>query len=151
MDCKNSFITTYAFLLAAVVMLAASLPAGAQSPLRVKLQASHSETTINAYVSETVDTPPSFPGGDGAMMRFINSERRYPRQAYEQAIEGRVLCGFIVEANGKVSNTEVVRGVEESLNREAIRIIESMPAWHPGILNGENVRVYYLLPIPFRR
>lgn len=158
MNCKTSTYVTYsrsdlriAFSLLFSLLIAAGIAASAQSPLRVTLQASRSEIAVNAYVSETVDIPPSFPGGDAAMMRFINAERRYPRQAYEQAVEGRVLCGFIVDASGKVSNLEVVRGVEESLNREALRIIESMPQWKPGVLNGEAVSVYYLLPIPFRR
>lgn len=85
------------------------------------------------------------------MMRFINTERRYPRQAYADAIEGRVLCSFVVEADGSLSHLTVLRGVEESLNAEALRIISKMPAWDPGLIGTEKVAVYCILPIPFRR
>ncbi len=84
------------------------------------------------------------------MIQFINNERRYPRSAYENAIEGRVLCSFIVEPDGKITNVEVVRGVDESLDREAMRVIQNMPRWEPGNIGGDKVAVYCLLPIPFR-
>lgn len=115
-----------------------------QSRMTVSIQ----ETS--AYLPESVDEQPRFPGGEGAMIQFINNERRYPRSAYENAIEGRVLCSFIVESDGKITNVEVVRGVDESLDREAMRVIQNMPRWEPGNIGGNKVAVYCLLPIPFR-
>lgn len=103
-----------------------------------------------AYLPESVDVPPEFPGGDLALMRFINAERRYPAEAYSAGIQGRVICAFIVTPEGHISNVEVVKGVDESLNREAVRLIRSMPRWSAGRLGREHVSVFCILPIPFR-
>lgn len=140
----------------AVVCLAtSSLQAiHAQSPRLVTLpvaSANRGNAVVEAYLAETVDVQPSFPGGDGAMMRFINAERRYPRDAYDANVQGRVVCGFVVAPDGSISNIDIVRGVERSLNQEAIRIIKAMPTWNAGMIDGERVPVYCLLPIPFRR
>lgn len=102
------------------------------------------------YEYNCVDSQPHFPGGDIAMLQFINHERRYPSEAYDKGIQGRVLCGFVVNENGTISNVEVMRGVEESLNQEAVRIIREMPAWEAGELDGRAVPVYCVLPIAFR-
>jgi len=110
-----------------------------------------STVTFEAYVADAVDERPEFPGGDNAMMSYINKVRRYPRQAYNLGIEGRVLCAFIVMPNGAISNIEVLRGVEESIDREAVRIIKNMPSWRAGRISGNAVPVYCIVPIPFRR
>ncbi len=103
-----------------------------------------------AYMQESVDVVPQFPGGECEMIRFINNERNYPRQAYEAGIEGRVRCGFIVDSDGSITNVTVHRGSAPELNNEAVRIIEKMPRWKAGKVDGESVPVYYLLTIPFR-
>ncbi len=103
----------------------------------------HSER-VSIY--EEVDIHPSFPGGDHKMYSFINSERRYPAKAYDAGIEGRVLISCIVEANGDISHIEVVKGVEDSLDREAVRIIESMPRW--GARSYRRRAGRHLLPHP---
>ena len=97
-----------------------------------------------------VDEEPTFPGGDMALLRFINDERRYPDEAYRAGISGRVLCSFTIGTDGAVSDIRVVRSVEQSLDREAVRIISRMPRWSPAVHSGEAVPVVYLLPIPFR-
>jgi len=102
------------------------------------------------YEYNCVDSQPHFPGGDIAMIQFINHERRYPSEAYDRGVQGRVLCGFVVNEDGSISNVEVMRGVEDSLNREAVRIISEMPDWKAGELDGRAVPVYCVLPIPFR-
>lgn len=102
------------------------------------------------YEYDCVDRQPQFPGGDCAMLSFINSERRYPASAYERKIEGRVLCGFVVNEDGSISDVSVMRGVEDSLNREAVRIILEMPKWSAGEISGERVPVYCIVPVPFR-
>lgn len=118
---------------------------------KVTFWSRQSSVTVEAYVSDAVDVQPEFPGGDNAMMRYINKERRYPRQAYEAGIEGRVLCGFVVLPDGTISDVEVVRGVERSIDREAVRIIRNMPQWKAGSISGTPVPVYFILPIAFRR
>lgn len=107
-------------------------------------------TETEAYLCEAVDEQPSFPGGEIALLRYINSERRYPAEAYRRQVQGRVLCGFIIGADGAISRIDVIRGVDESLNREAVRVIQNMPKWHAGKIGTQKVPVYYILPIPFR-
>lgn len=137
-------------LLTVSFLLAASLPSVAQRS-KVTCYSRTSSVVIEAYVADAVDVQPEFPGGDNAMMKFINRERRYPRQAYEEGIEGRVLCGFVVLPNGNITEIEIIRGVEESIDREAVRVIRSMPPWHAGRVSGTPVAVYCILPIAFRR
>ncbi|MCM1029242.1 MAG: energy transducer TonB [Pseudoflavonifractor sp.] len=108
-------------------------------------------TSTTAYLYEAVDIHPVFPGGDRKMMSFINAERRYPADAYRRGVEGRVICSFLVHPDGSISHIEVVRGVEESLDREAIRIIGAMPHWEPGYVGSKAVATFCILPIPFRR
>lgn len=99
------------------------------------------------YVSEK----PTFPGGDSRFVSYINNNRRYPAEAYRRGIQGRVTCTFVVNANGTISNVRVLKGVEASLNQEAVRILTSMPKWHPGKIDGQPVPVRVIWPIPFRR
>ncbi len=96
------------------------------------------------------ETMPEFPGGQKAMVSFIDSVRRYPQAAVTKKIEGRVITTFVVEKDGSISDITILRGVDSLLDREAIRVIEAMPKWKPGIQTGEIVRWRLALPIPFR-
>lgn len=136
-----------------LAMLAAVSAAQAQFRRVVTYQAVTSGNRVvdmEAFTYDSVDDQPHFPGGDGAMMKFINRERRYPHDAYQAGVEGRVLCSFIVHPDGSISNTEVLRGVDESLNNEAVRIIGRMPKWVAGKIGETKVSVYCILAIPFR-
>lgn len=97
-----------------------------------------------------VERMPEFPGGEAAMNQFISRNIRYPVIAQENGIQGRVVVQFVVNTDGKIVDVEVVRGVEESLDKEAVRVIKAMPPWNPGRQGGKNVRVKYTLPIRFR-
>lgn len=105
---------------------------------------------IQVYDTDRVDSPPCFPGGDRAMLKFINSTCRYPAEAISQGIQGRVMCSFVVKPDGSLSCINVVRGVHGTLDREALRIISEMPKWEAGRIKGEPVPVYYVLSIPFK-
>lgn len=105
---------------------------------------------VNVYEYDYVDTPPQFPGGDRGLINFINKTRIYPYDAYHNHLEDRVICSFIVDDNGKVSNISVIKGIYPSLNEEAVRIIKKMPDWKAGQLNGSNVPVRCILTIAFR-
>lgn len=129
------------------VFSAAQLP---RHIANVSSRAGSAPVCVDVYEYDCVDIQPQFPGGDGAMMRFINNERRYPSRAYHEGIEGRVLCGFVVNEDGSLSHISVIRSVEKSLDREAVRIISNMPKWDAGVLSDTFVPVYYILPIPFR-
>lgn len=144
----------YLRIYAVIALLAASVTMLGQGRQRVGMYYAEgymsTEVTV-VYDADMVDEEPVFPGGERAMLKFINSERNYPEQAYNNGISGRVLCGFIIGPDGSVSHIQVLRGVEESLDREAVRVISKMPKWVAGRINNSPVPVHYILPIPFRR
>ncbi len=101
-------------------------------------------------VFEVVEQMPSFPGGDVALMQYLSKNIKYPPVAEEMGIQGRVICTFVVERDGSVSDIRIARSVDPSLDKEAIRVVSGMPKWIPGRQNGQSVRVKYTLPVTFR-
>ena len=101
-------------------------------------------------VYEVVDQMPEFPGGDAALMQFINKHIVYPSLSKEYGIEGRVMVSFVVETDGSLSDVKVTKSLEMLLDEVARGIISQMPQWKPGIQAGKPVRVLYNLPINFR-
>ena len=98
-----------------------------------------------------IEDMPLFPGGDTECMKFIQKNLRYPEEARRKGIEGRVIIQFIVDKDGTLTDFTIARGVEESLNREALRLAKSIPQpWKPGAQRGIPVRVKYTIPITFR-
>lgn len=97
-----------------------------------------------------VEKMPEYPGGMAEMMKYLSQNIKYPMHAREVGIQGRVIVVFVVNKDGSITNPEVVKGVEKSLNQEAIRVITSMPKWEPGTQRGKPVRVRYTLPVVFR-
>ena len=140
-------------IISSIVLIGSSVASGQMRRVAMPMGVgphTHMSQERMVYEYDYVDRQPQFPGGDCAMLSFINSERRYPASAYENKIEGRVLCGFVVNADGSISDVSVMRGVEDSLNREAVRIISEMPRWNAGEVSGERVPVYCIVPIAFR-
>lgn len=142
-----------------IMMLALALSWTAASPLvcaaqtcRIRCGVSSEGRKIYKEVFEYdfVATKPVYPGGDTGLLEFINKNRRYPAQAYEKKIQGRVTCQFVVNADGSVSNIEIIRGVESSLNEEALRVLSLMPSWEPGRIEGRPVPVRVVWSVPFR-
>jgi TonB family protein len=105
-------------------------------------------TTDEIFV--VVEKQPQFPGGDAAMMQWLNENIRYPVIAQENGIQGRVITSFVIEKDGSISDVQIVRGIDPSLDAEAIRVISSMPKWQPGTQRGQAVRVRFTLPLVFR-
>jgi protein TonB len=101
-------------------------------------------------VFQVVETMPAFPGGDQALFKFLGENVKYPVIAQENGIQGRVICQFVVNRDGSIVDVEVVRPVDPSLDKEAIRVIKSMPNWSPGKQRGKSVRVKYTLPVNFK-
>lgn len=99
---------------------------------------------------DVVEEMPSFPGGQAALMSYLNRHIEYPVVAQENGVQGRVIISFVVEADGRIDEAEVARSVDPSLDREALRVVKSMPKWIPGKQNGECVRVRYSVPVVFR-
>lgn len=107
------------------------------------------EVIENNTIYTIVDKMPQYAYGESGLSAFIAHNIRYPRAAMEYGIEGRILCSFIVDDNGAISNIEVVEGSNEALSEEAVRVLGLMPKWVPGENNGEKVHVKCLLPIDF--
>ena len=101
-------------------------------------------------VFDVVEQMPSFPGGDAELMKFLHDHMKYPVVAEENGIQGRVICTFVVERDGSISDVKVVKSVDPSLDKEAVRVLKSMPKWIPGKQNGSAVRVKYTVPVTFR-
>ena len=99
---------------------------------------------------DEIDLFAEFPGGDNEMYKFIKTNLHYPPSAKESGIQGRVTCRFIIEKDGTISNIKVVRSLHTLLDKEAVRVIESMPKWTPAKRNGEPVRVVFCIPITFK-
>lgn len=97
-----------------------------------------------------VEQMPMFPGGDEALMGYLRDNIHYPTVAAENGVQGRVVVGFVVERDGSITDVNILRGVDPSLDREAMRVVKSMPKWTPGKQNGSAVRVKYQVPVSFR-
>ena len=117
---------------------------------RVHTGEGHKNSEITIYDSGYVDVVPQFPGGERALMKFINETRRYPQEAYNNKVQGRVVCSFVVYPDGTINGISVIKGVEDALDREAVRIIREMPRWMAGQINNQAVPVSCVLAIPFR-
>ena len=97
-----------------------------------------------------VEQMPMFPGGNAALMGYLRDNIHYPTVAAENGVQGRVVVGFVVERDGSITDVNILRGVDPSLDREAMRVVKSMPKWTPGKQNGSAVRVKYQVPVSFR-
>jgi protein TonB len=96
-----------------------------------------------------VESMPEFPGGMGALMKYLAENIKYPPLAKESGIQGRVFINFVVEPNGAISNVKVLRGIGGGCDEEAVRVVEAMPKWKAGMQRGKPVRVSYNLPVKF--
>ncbi|UKK68332.1 TonB family protein [Prevotella communis] len=99
---------------------------------------------------DVVEQMPEFPGGQEALMQFLRQEVKYPKEAEEKGLQGRVVVRYIIEKDGSISEVEIVKSVNEYLDAEAIRVVNAMPKWKPGKQKGEPVRVKFTLPVTFR-
>ncbi|NDV56243.1 M56 family peptidase [Parabacteroides sp. 52] len=108
------------------------------------------EEDLGEHVFTVVEEMPSFPGGDQALLDYIKNTVRYPVTAQENGIQGRVTVSFVVNKDGAVSDAAVSRGVDPSLDKEAVRVVNSMSPWKPGKQRNKPVRVKYTVPIQFR-
>ena len=108
------------------------------------------EEESSQQIFTVVETMPEFPGGQGALLQYLAKSIKYPVIAQENGIQGRVSCSFVVNKDGSIVDAEVIRGVDPSLDKEALRVINSMPKWNPGMQRNKPVRVKYTVPVMFR-
>ena len=101
-------------------------------------------------IYDMVEVMPEFPGGNAALLQWIKNNMRYPEAAMDQGIQGRVIVGFVVEKDGSLTNIKILRSIDESLSKEAIRLVQAMPKWKPGYKDGKPVRCRFNLPIMFQ-
>lgn len=99
---------------------------------------------------DVVEVMPEFPGGNKAMMSYLAENIKYPKEAENAGMQGRVIVQFVVNTDGGIEDAKVVRAVDPLLDKEAIRVINAMPKWKPGMQDGKEVRVKYTVPIVFR-
>ena len=111
---------------------------------------STAQTKKNDMVFDVVEVMPQYPGGPIAMLKYIMENIKYPEQAMKEGIQGRVTVRFIVEKDGSISDVKPVLSVHPLLNKEAVRVVKSMPKWTPGKQNGKPVRVRFNLPVMFK-
>ena len=107
------------------------------------------EVKQEAEIFTVVEEQPSYPGGEEARLKFLQENIKYPEEAKELGIQGKVFVTFVVEPDGSVSNVKVLRGIGGGCDEEAIRVVKSMPKWVPGKQRGVPVRVQFNLPIKF--
>ncbi|MDO5571816.1 MAG: energy transducer TonB [Bacteroidales bacterium] len=108
------------------------------------------EEEVTNEIFTVVEDAPQFPGGDAALIGFLGKSVKYPVIAQENGIQGRVIVSFVVERDGSITDAQIVRGVDPSLDKEALRVVNSMPKWTPGKQRGKPVRVKFTLPVQFR-
>lgn len=108
------------------------------------------EASDEGEVLQVVEQMPEFPGGMKALMKFLSENIRYPSVAQDNGIQGRVMLDFVVNKDGSIVDVHVLKGVDASLDNEAVRVVKSMPKWSPGRQRGKAVRVKYVLPVVFR-
>lgn len=101
-------------------------------------------------IYQVVENQPEFPGGTSALMQYLSNNIQYPEASKEKGVQGRVVVQFIVNKDGSISDPVVARSVDPNLDKEALRLVSSMPMWKPGMQRGKPVRVRYTLPVAFK-
>lgn len=135
-----------------LAIVAFSLNASGQKTTKSKTEVttdkkSATGMTDGAYAE--VDELPVFPGGDIALLKYIADSTHYPKDAKTNGVQGKVVTRFMVRADGTVSDVSVLKSVSPSLDKEAIRVVSTLPKFTPGKLNGKNVNVWFMVPIQF--
>ena len=125
---------------------------GIRTPVTNSLPKPVKPEVINANsIYRSVEQMPRFPGGEAALMKYIESHIQYPPEAIKNQVQGHVIVQFVVKKDGSVGEVKVVRSLDKVLDREAIRVIKSLPKFTPGRQNGKAVNVWYTLPVPFKQ
>jgi protein TonB len=128
-----------------LVFIALFILTSAKAQRHDTLKGKAADTLVFAAVQQS----PQFPGGLTEFYHYVMKTVRYPAQSKSNKTQGRVIVTMIVEKDGSISHTKVIRSVAPDLDREALRVINSSPKWQPGIQNGKPVRVMYSIPISF--
>lgn len=137
--------TVVFFLLLAMAPLSTFAQASKESPV-----GGPETEKPKGQVYTFVEQMPEFPGGQSALLAYLQKNIRYPNDAREQGIQGKVFLSFVVDEAGRVKDVDVKKGVHPSLDKEALRVVKAMPLWKPGKHEGKPVAVRFTLPISFK-
>ena len=121
-----------------------------QEVIAAPIAAPKEEEDDGTVIFQVVEQMPEFPGGPAALMKYLSSNVRYPVAALENNIQGRVIVQFTVRRDGSIADVQVVRPVNPALDREAVRLISSMPKWKPGMQRGKAVHCKFTVPVTFK-
>nr|MBD3623195.1 TonB family protein [Sunxiuqinia sp.] len=120
-----------------------------QTAIEVAPVIQEEEEADEGQVFFIVEDMPEFPGGELALRKFIANAIKYPVIAQENGIQGKVYVNFVVDTDGSITNARIARGVDSSLDKEALRVVNTLPRWKPGQQRGKPVKVSYTVPINF--
>ena len=134
---------------AAALAMVGCKPAEAQKGDGPTVQEESINVAVNDSVYDVVEVQPEFPGGMEAMYKYMAQNVHYPEQAKKDGIQGRVFVRFVIEADGSVTDAGVLRGIGGGCDEEALRVVNAMPKWKPGMQSDKPVRVHYTMPINF--
>ena len=141
-------MTAKVFFSALCLIVSISMCASAQEPVKT---ADNSDEQVYELPKLNPENMPKYPGGMSAMMKFIQKNMKYPEDAKEAKKEGRVLCSFVIDKTGEVTEVKVAKSSgTQSLDDEAVRVVSLMPNWEPGTEGGKPVRVLYTIPLVFK-
>lgn len=114
----------------------------------IRIKISQSKDSI--YNTDALEVMPEFPGGNKAMVKFIQENVVYPETAKKKGISGKTFVSFTIEKDGSISDVKVLRGCDKECDAEAVRVVKSMPKWNPGKVKGQPVRVNFTMPFVFK-
>ena len=134
---------------AVALLMVGCKPATTQEPEAVEPQQQEAVATADSVYS-VVEQDPEFPGGIEALYKYLAENIKYPEQAKAEGVQGRVFVRFVIEADGSITNAQVLRSIGGGCDEEALRVVNAMPKWKPGMQDGKPVRVQYNLPIIFK-
>jgi len=126
-----------------IILLIVSLGAWAQN------ETANKRKSDDEMIYTELSSPPTFPGGGDAFYKFITDNIRYPAEARAKGIQGKVVLVFVIEKNGTLSNFKVLSSPDPELSKEALRVMNTSPNWHPGTKDGKAVRFLFNLPVGF--
>lgn len=143
---KGSLRFKYLLLMPLLALLIAAFACNSETE---EVQSKQMKNTPGGTVYMVVDKMPEFPGGTQGLMNYLAENIEYPETAIQDSIEGKVFISFVIDKDGSIYDVEVLRGVREDLDNEAIRVVRDMPDWIPGEQNGVKVKVKFNLPVKY--
>ena len=148
---KMVFVLPLALLLSVVFssIVTENVKAQTDKVADEKIAISSDQEPQEDQVFTVVEKMPEYPGGNDARVKFLVENVKYPEEARKNGISGTVYVSFVVEKDGEITNVKILRGVDELLDNEALRVVKMMPAYEPGMQRGKPVRVQFTLPIQF--